>query len=158
MRLVRLAGSNTALIFAQAMIRFPKLFITLFIYISLVGNLAYFTRPRLQREQWRQAINFTQNHISVVKFSGSFAPQVWYAPQAKVIGAVPSYPAKPDQVSQVLNTRLMSGDSPVYLYDYLGDLTDPNREVDLALINLGYQKVETKDFAGVGFIHLFQRI
>ena len=58
------------MILAGAAVRFPKTFVTLVVYISIVGNVLYFTRPRLQREQWRQAIDFLrqQNITVVVKF------------------------------------------------------------------------------------------
>jgi hypothetical protein len=93
-----------------------------------------------------------------VKFSDSFSTQKWYTPNSRVIAAVPEFPADPEQVSQILSSRLTAGDKQVYLFDYLGDLTDPHREVDVALVNLGYQLQKTINFEGVGFIHLFKRI
>jgi len=151
------------LIFAQAVSRFPKLFITLFIYIFLVGNLAYFTRPRLQREQWSQSLSSMRSladnrSVIVVKFSEKFSPFWWYAPDLKVIAAIPEYPARTEQVSQRLSQLKSSEISSVWLFDYLGDLTDPGREVDLALTNLGFTRQKTLNFEGVGFIHYFNRI
>lgn len=151
------------LIFAQAVSKFPKLFFTLFIYIFLVGNLAYFTRPRLQREQWFQSLSSMKsqadNHsVIVVKFSEKFSPFGWYAPDLKVIAAIPEYPARTDQVSQRLSELKSSEISSVWLFDYLGDLTDPGREVDLALTNLGFTRQKTLNFEGVGFIHSFNRL
>ena len=155
--------SGLILIFTQAIVRFPKLFLTLLIYIALVGNLAYFTRPRLQREQWRQALVSIQSEMSasdlvVVKFSDKFSTINWYAPNLPVLAAVPSFPAKPEEVAHSLYSLSQSDTRQIYLLDYLGDLTDPKREVDLALTNLGYIQQKTYDFPGVGFIHVLKRI
>ncbi len=151
------------IIFAQACLKFPKLFLTLFIYIALVGNLAYFTRPRLQREQWRQAIEFLAGRYSdtasiVVKFSDKFSPFYWYNPQLPVIASVHGYPARSAQVASSLSSLPLNGVKTVFLLDYLGDLTDPNREVDRVIMDLGYTKEKTFNFEGVGFIHLYHRL
>jgi len=143
------------LLFSSAALRFPKLIITLLIYISIVGNLAYFTRPRLQREQWRQAAIFLQSQAGVViiKFPGNFAPLDWYAPNLEVIAAVPTMPAKPEEVSLKLS-GLINHDT-VFLLEYLTDLTDPQRLVDLNLKNQGFKLSRTYDFPGVGFIYKY---
>ncbi|MEK7119443.1 MAG: glycosyltransferase family 39 protein, partial [Patescibacteria group bacterium] len=74
------------ILLAESVLRFPKLFLTLLIYIAVVGNYTYFTRPRLQREQWRQAISFLrqQNITVMVKFFDKFAPFYWYGSDIKV--------------------------------------------------------------------------
>ena len=79
------------MILAGAAVRFPKTFVTLVVYISIVGNVLYFTRPRLQREQWRQAIDFLrqQNITVVVKFFDKFAPFYWYDPNLNVVTKIP---------------------------------------------------------------------
>ena len=128
------------------------------IYIALVGNLAYFTRPRLQREQWRQTIEFLAGRNSgttsfVVKFPDKFSPFYWYNPRLPVIASVPVFPARPAQVASSLSSLPSQGIKTVYVLDYLGDLTDPNREVDRAITDLGYIKEKTFNFEGVGFIH-----
>ena len=146
------------IIFTQACLKFPKLFLTLFIYIALVGNLAYFTRPRLQREQWRQAIEFLAGRNSgassiVAKFPDKFSPFYWYNPELPVIASVPVFPARSADVASSLSSLPLQGIKTVYVLDYLGDLTDPNREVDRTISDLGYIKEKTFNFEGVGFIH-----
>ena len=138
------------LLFSQVCQRFPKLFITLLIYIAVVGNVAYYTRPRLQREQWRQAISFLQSQSGtvVVKFSDKFSPFYWYAPNLEVLPAVPSFPAQPAQVAD----SLVSVRGQVYLVEYLTDLTDPQRLVEKTLLNLGFKETRSYDFSGVGII------
>jgi uncharacterized membrane protein len=149
-------------LFVEACVRFPKLFITLFIYIFLVGNASYFTRPRLQREQWRQAIDFLQSQSSqstsiVVKFSDRFSPFYWYNKNLPVTAAVPNFPARPQEVSASMRQLVEGGVKTVYVLDYLGELTDPNREVDQILLDTGFTKERIFNFEGVGLIHQFDK-
>lgn len=133
------------LLFTQAIMRFPKSFFTLLFYIAVVGNVAYFTRPRLQREQWRQAAAFlsSQSAPVIVKFSGPFAPLTWYAPNLTILPALPSLPALPYP--------------KVFLLEYLTGLTDPTRQIDRRLGELGYREDRVHNFEGVGFIYEYTR-
>ncbi|OGC91949.1 hypothetical protein A3D85_02495 [Candidatus Amesbacteria bacterium RIFCSPHIGHO2_02_FULL_47_9] len=143
-------------LFSSAISRYPKMFLTFFFYIFIFGSLLYFTRPRLQREQWRQAITFlqSQNLPVLVKFADKFAPFYWYSPSLAITPVISSYPAKPDQVANILSQIT----SPqVLLLQYLTDLTDPDRQVDINLQDLGYQNTRTYNFEGVGFIEKYQR-
>jgi hypothetical protein len=130
------------LLFVQACSRFPKVFLTFLFYIAIVGNVTYFTRPRLQREQWRQASQFLLSHPDipvVIKFSAPFAPLTWYAPKLPVIKALPSLP------------ELSS--SKLFLMEYLTGLTDPSRTIDQTIQSMGYSETRIHNFEGVGFIY-----
>ncbi len=145
------------LFFAQAVQRYPKTFFTIFVYISVFGNLLYFTRPRLQREQWRQAIEFINARPApaIVAFSGKFSPLLWYPTKFQVIPAVSSYPAKTQQVGKTLAESTLP--AKVYYFEYLSDLSDPQRTVRLTLENLGFHLTATYNFSGVGFIFEYQK-
>jgi uncharacterized membrane protein len=149
------------LLLTQACLRFPKLFITMLIYISIVGNITYFTRPRLQREQWRQAITYLRENSNgqtkiLVKFSDRFSPFYWYAPDFRVDSAVSAYPATTIDVTTKIKKFLPQTES-LYVLDYLGDLTDPSRVVDGVLKSSGYEENSAKDFPGVGIIRQYQK-
>ena len=146
------------LMLASAAIRFPKLILAFVLYVALVGNIAYFTRPRLQREQWRQAASFLTSVQApvIVKFPASFAPLAWYAPSLPVVPAVSDFPARPEQVAANLSS-LQGYPGNIYLMEYLTGLTDPNREVDQVLKDLGFAPSGTYNFEGVGFIYKYQR-
>jgi uncharacterized membrane protein len=145
------------IIFSQAVLRFPRTFITFLVYISIIGNFLYFTRPRLQREQWRQASNFlnTQNSPVVVKFSGPFSPLVWYAPNLNVLPASSELPINPSNVATIL-AQLVSEDK-LFVMDYLGDITDPNKLVETTVRDLGFIRRDTYNFEGVGFVHKYTK-
>ena len=146
------------ILFASACFRYPKLFLTLILYIFLVGDIAYFTRPRLQREQWRQAIGFLsgQPGITLVKFSDKFAPFYWYSPDYRVIPAVSVYPARKAAVTDSLSAQSLP--SQIFLLQYLTELTDPDLLVDSVIKELGYRQTRIYNFEGVGFIYQYKRI
>lgn len=131
------------ILFSLAVSRYPKIFTTFVLYIFIFGDLLYFTRPRLQREQWRQAISFLrqQNAIILVKFPDKFSPFYWYAPDLSVTPAKPPYSAP-----------------KILLLQYLTDLTDPERQIDQALRSSGYSNNRTYNFEGVGFIEEYQKL
>lgn len=128
------------LILAGAALKFPKLIITLIVYISIVGNVLYFTRGRLQREQWRQAIAFlqTQHQPIVVNFMDKFAPFYWYAPNLPV------------------QTTIPIDKKPFWYMQYLTGLTDPSQTIPKKLENGGWKVTETKNFEGVGLIYKYE--
>lgn len=146
------------LLYTQAAFRFPRLFLTLIIYISLVGNVAYYTRPRLQREQWRSASEFllSQNSPVLVKFSESFAPLKWYAPQLSIISSIQKFPGSFGQI--LPNLTLSTQTSPrLFVLDYLSGITDPDHQVEASLTYLNYRPVQTYNFEGVGFVSEYQK-
>ncbi len=128
------------LLLAEAAVRFPKLFLTLLIYVAIVGNYTYFTRPRLQREQWRQAITFLrqQNITVMVKFFDKFAPFYWYAPDLKVVTKIPL-----DQ-------------KQFYFMEYLTGLTDPEGKTQKEITEAGYVNTKTLNYEGVGLIYKYE--
>lgn len=151
------------IISTQACLRYPKLFTTFFLYIAFFGNLLYFTRVRLQREEWRQAITFLRqisgsDSAIVVKYNDKFPPFYWYDPDLKVTAAVPHYPASLKDVAGRL--AFLSYDNQtknLYLLEYLTDLTDPQRNVEVVIGNLGYSLEKTINYSGVGFIREYVR-
>jgi len=146
------------ILLGEACIRFPRIFIPLLIYMSIVGNFLYFTRPRLQREQWREATSFLQttNSSVVVKFPGPFASMTWYAPNLNVVPAVLKFPAREPETSTIIGNSIQTQDT-VYLLEYLTGLTDPGNLVDRSIENLGFVNTETKNFEGVGFVYKYVR-
>jgi len=144
------------LLFTGACIRYPKLFLTLLIYIAIVGNVLYFTRPRLQREQWRQALEFLQKQdtLVVIKFMDNFAPIYWYTPHLPTVAVVPTFPAQSVDVTSRLSAITTN---KIFLMDYLTGLTDPNAVTETALTNLGFKSGRTFNYEGVGFITEYLR-
>jgi uncharacterized membrane protein len=134
----------------QAIQARPKTFLTLIIYIVITGNFLYFSRPRLQREQWRQAIAWSVNqHIPIgVKFSAPFSPFSWYSPQMPVFALLTKVPAS--------STTLVNKLPPKFLlFDYLGELSDQNRLIESHIKSQGYKLINTTNYEGVGLIYTY---
>lgn len=129
------------ILFAEGATRYPRIVLTFLIYISIAGNAMYLTRPRLQREEWREAINYlkTQQMAVVVNFKDKFAPFYWYAPESPVTIKVPT------NVTQF------------FYMEYLTGITDPEHKFQKDLENT-WRVVETKNFEGVGLIYRYQKI
>jgi len=45
----------------------------------------------------------------------------------------------------------------IFLFEYLGELTDPTRLVEAWLLKNDFGKVATYDFSGVGFVYNYER-
>jgi len=146
------------LLMVQACLRYPRLFTALIFYIFLVGDIAYFTRPRLQREQWRQAMAFLQTRPGpvLIKSSSVFAPIDWYAPGLSVYPVVSSYPAEYSSVAARLDS--VANLPELYLMEYLTGLTDPGLNVEKALRANHFIQTGIYDYPGVGFIYRYQKI
>ena len=93
--------------------------------------------------------------IYLIKFSGNFAPIIWYTRDLPTIAAIPTFPAKPDEVAKKLGP--LSTTNKVFLLDYLGELTDPAQITDRLIEDMGFDQVKIHDFSGVGFIREYQR-
>jgi hypothetical protein len=123
----------------------------------------YFTRVHLQREQWRQTVAFLQQVSNsqstiLVKSTDKFAPFYWYDPGLPVTAAMSEIPAGSPDVARKLSE--LSTDTVIkniYLLDYLTDITDPQREVEAVLKDLGFNLNKTYNFTGVGYIRKYIR-
>lgn len=127
------------ILLAEGVMKYPKIVLTFLIYISIVGNVLYFTRPRLQREEWREAINFLKNQESTVliNFSDKFAPFYWYAPEVNVV------------------TKMLIDKKDFFYMEYLTGITDPMNVKKLE-IEKRWKLVDTKNFEGVGLIYKYE--
>jgi len=130
--------------------------------LNLTAITSFAIGPQFQREQWRQAVQFVEvdtngDSIAVFSFPEAFAPWLWYSRElVPVVAVAPEFRV----TAQSLQTRqtLISGRERVYYFHYLSDLTDPDKLVPGFLQDLGFVNIETKDFPGVGFISIYEKI
>jgi hypothetical protein len=126
--------------------------------VNLVGWLIYVSEPYQQREQWRQVTSFIEERVGesdvvVFEFPEPFAPYRWYATgKAQAFGATNSISA--DTEETIDRTReIVSGSQGVYYFEYLRDLSDPQRVVEATLRDSGFKAGQVFDyFPGVGQI------
>ncbi len=126
---------------------FSKKIAIVLIFLIFLANLGflyiYYVNPSFQREDWRGAVRYAQNYNqgkSVIVFESNTVPDV-----------VTYYDLDKGKTSPV------AGADTVMQFEYLVDITDPDRLLEKQLGRTGFKKVGTKDFNGVGFINIFQR-
>ncbi len=122
-------------------------------------SLMYLLNPKFHREDWKGAVKFINqqaNSNSLIIFENNEipAPVIYYQTDPKI--ATPGLERIPAQTLQDLKIINMSK-NPIYLFEYLAGITDPERLLEKQLQSLGYKKIETYDFRGVGFIHQYAK-
>jgi len=135
-----------------------KIFLFTVFGISLAGLSMYYINPKYSREDWKGAANFIINNSSldtVVIFAWPepFSPYQYYAQNKYALGVVKNFPAKLEDVDN--NLFLIENKKEVYLFEYLQNLSDPNKFIQQALIKKGFKQDKIIDFRGVGFIYHF---
>jgi len=137
--------------------KFPISTIALLVYISIVGNILYITRPRLQREQWKQASMYLieKNQITLIKFPEPFAPLRIYAKELEYLSMGGNFPLS----KNIAKEKVLSKSSDrIIVMEYLSGLTDPQYNTESALEELGYKEISKKNFEGVGFIKEYKKL
>ena len=130
--------------------------------LNLLAISSFMLHPEFQREEWRQAVAYVEadargSSVAIFSFPDAFAPWLWYSREL-----VPFIAIAPDfrvtaQSLRIYQDRIMS-QQRVYYFHYLADLTDPDKLGPQFLEDLGLVHTMTKDFPGVGFISLYEKI
>jgi len=142
--------------------KWQPLAIALVLVISLSGLLFYYSYPRFQRENWREATVFIESHqsensVALFKFSEPFAPYQWYSQgRVKAIGVLPGLRATPEIIDEKMAEAIGEKEN-IFLFEYLTGLTDPEHLVEAWLEVHDYQQKTIKDFSGVGLIYNYSK-
>lgn len=129
--------------------------------VNLIGWSIYIADPSQQRENWRGAVNFIEtkakeNEIAIFNYPEPFAPFRWYATKINGVGVADSIFVHSEKTEKLvdLNTSNKNG---VYYFEYLWELSDPNRVIEDALKKEGFKQKEVYNFNGVGIISYWQK-
>ena len=132
------------------------------IIINLTGWLIYIYNPNQQREHWRQAVQFIElkantGDIAIFEFPEPFAPFNWYSTgRVEIAGVTDSISATKEATIEKTKSTLKDKKG-VFYFEYLRDLSDPERYVELGLFEAGFTKSEVFDlFPGVGQITYYK--
>jgi len=129
--------------------------------ISVVSLYMYYTNPRFQREQWREAIMYVESQATVESlaifiFPDTFARWQWYETnKVSAIGIAPNFTVTQNDIDDF--TPVIISHDKVFLFQYLTDLTDPTHTVAAFLEDSGFVQSEVRDFPGVGFIYTYEK-
>lgn len=135
--------------------------IVLILATFLGGLLQYHIDPKVQREKWREAVDFIEStgdsrSIALFVFPTPFAPWQWY--QNNIIAGKGIAPAFLVRDEDLLNPeKILNDKKRIFLFQYLSGLTDPEGKTMAKLEDLGYRQANIKNFAGVGFIYVLEK-
>lgn len=137
-----------------------------FIAYQLFSINLYWTRSMYQREDWRESLMTihqtfnASNTIVVFGFTGPFAPWDYYKDRLQLQYQTISFPTllinEPAVVDQ--NMERVAKFRRVLIFDYLRDLTDPNRNIEKWLEVHDYKGVASLDTKNMGFIRVYERL
>ena len=115
----------------------------------------------MRREPWREAIleiesNESSNIGVVFAFDKPFSPWEWYSN-----GNIPAYSLQHTSVADPLFnwnviTPALAHDT-VFLFEYLMDLTDPNRDIESYFEQQGYTETGFLQYPGIGKVKLLSK-
>lgn len=130
----------------------------LLLLVNVVGWLIYISDPYQQREQWREAVEFIEGRgeeqdVVVFEYPEPFAPYRWYAKgKVEAIGVTNSISAD-SEITIVKTKEAILTKEGVYYFEYLRDLSDPQRVVEATLGGSGFIAKSVIDFfPGIGQI------
>lgn len=137
--------------------------VVILLVINVAFSFYYLFFPKNYRENWKEAIKYSDLKIKesggvvLSEYIDPWAPMVWYSKYPKkYIGASTTQQITENSVSKKLDTTLNTR-SQILLYTYLCQISDPHRFVESRLNSKKYKISEEKDFRGVGIIKTFSR-
>jgi hypothetical protein len=139
-----------------------KIFFTAVVTINLFSTYAYWTKPQLQREDWRglsQEISqkFNQDNTAVLfAFDQPFAPwRVYDQAGFKTFSTGVFYANDLENPHELFKEA--SEYQYVLVFDYLRDLTDPDNLLLKVVQDLGFTPVSVLDYPNIGFVRIYSR-
>lgn len=128
---------------------------------NLIGNGIYFVSHDNQRENWKAAIASVESsdvQLAVFEFPAPFAPFEWYSSgKVEGLGALTNLNSDVRLTEQKIDNEISDEITRISYFVYLRDLTDPARHVETKLESLGFRKVKSEGFPGVGEIVYYER-
>lgn len=143
--------------------KIKNLLICTILLTNLIGLLIYYLDPAQSRENWKQAVarieeTAAPTDLVVFEFYDAVAPYRWYSNnKVDVIGATDSYFANREKTYQKLEPKL-ENKTRIYHFEYLRDLTDPERVVEQKLTEEGFKKGEIlTNFHNIGHVSIWNK-
>ena len=134
----------------------------LVLFLNIWGVGRYWQDVTLQREDWRTAVTMIEaryhpdNTVVVFGFDGPFAPWEWYQRENIPTISTGFKPLSSTQQAQEALAQVHTYEN-VVLFEYLLDLSDPQRYLQQVLAQKGFELLDTLDFYTLGFIRLYHQ-
>lgn len=140
--------------------KFSTLISLVITLISLTSLGYYYMNPKFQREHWRQAFEFIleKKSSSIVLFEDNHKPPPFiYYDHFSKIKAYPGLKKIPaNSPEDIVTLENIEKGKSLLVFEYLFQINDPNQILIKEVENSGYKRINTYDFAGVGFIYEYQ--
>jgi len=137
-----------------------KIALSAILVINLTSTFAYWSKPQLQRENWRAlsqeiAHKFPKNETALVfSFTAPFAPWEFYDQTNFQTFSTGVY-----YLNQLSDPQVLFKDLTNYHYvlvfDYLRDLTDPDNLLLQIVTDLGFREFGVLDYPQIGFVRIY---
>ncbi len=148
------------LLTAKGLDNLPKKYFNMVLAFLIISSLfflgIFYISPQFQREDWRNAVATVErkagsNGVILFEDNNIPAPFTYYSKNtAQVIAAFSKVPAATQS-----DIKDLSGIRRIFLFEYLIDINDSKRLLQKSLESSGFKKVDTYNFNGVGFVHLY---
>lgn len=155
-------GQPKELLQIQRIARYiPQLLFILVLLTNCFGTFQYYLTQSYQRENWRLAHQlilekYPKNSAVIFAFSDAFAPWRWYDDGKYPVFTTGSLVTTD---TMLLEAQLKKSTEYSYLlvFDYLRDLTDPDKKIEFVLNGLGYTQKDLLVLPNIGFIRVYVR-
>ncbi len=130
-----------------------RLAISILLIINIVCLGFYYGNRSNWREEWREAVAFVEasaskDDVVLFDFGEPFAPWQWYS-----TNRVEAFGLKGNDLNGLVKKR-----HGVWYFEYLADISDPQRDLPKQLSSFGFYEVNEYGFRGVGEIHHLKKI
>lgn len=153
------------LLLAYGISKLPKVIsattIVLLTGASLVFLSIYYLNSQFQREDWKGAVSFIKANVGpddLVVFENNHVPYsfAYYADSLpQVEKGLVKLPAK--TLGDTIGIEQLQVKHRVYVFEYLVDITDPQKLLEKKIVQLGFTQKEVYNFNGVGFIKMYEK-
>lgn len=143
-----------------------KALLAILFVINVVSLSAYYSSPSLQRENWRDLhqelrSKYPENGIMVFAYIAPYSPIRWYEQSLPVAEQYPTLSTGTLNINQVPSVREWLEPVTEYrfviVFEYLSDLSDPERVLLEEIESYGYVTVDIIEYPSIGFVRVYTR-
>lgn len=141
--------------------KWHKMALAMIICGQLAALTAYWIYPQNQRENWRDVVASIESIADeesgiVFSFNAPFAPFTWYQSRDLKTYTLPTNTPVTKEIVEENFNNVFEHDQ-VIVFEYLMDLTDPQRQIFSWLISNDFQKNHTLQYPGIGEISVWKK-
>lgn len=139
-----------------------KIIVAAILITSLVSLAIYYTTPKFQRENWREAVKFAESfngNETEILFEDNHTPPpyTYYSSLgSNLTPALKNIPARSMEDIVGLES-IFERKRNILVFEYLFEINDPEKWLIKIIENKGFTKNGVYDFPGVGFVVKYEK-